>query len=154
MHELLHMYMFLYLGHRGDFLCHRKCWSWGGGGRGWGATLECLDEVTRYVKTERDFYSQQICLKCTCFIDKDFVLMKMTNSFKILRFHSEAAARFLQLEGLFMFLLMLIKQWFLFLRLGCPNFTYPSFDPTPVGGTSCSMFFPDQAIYQGHPRFR
>ena len=36
--------------------------------------------------------------------------MKMTNSFKILRFHSEAAARFLQLEGLFMFLLMLIKQ--------------------------------------------
>ena len=62
------------------------------------------------MKTERDFYSQQICLKCTCFIDKDFVLMKMTNSFKILRFHSEAAARFLQLEGLFMFLLMLIKQ--------------------------------------------
>ena len=60
------------------------------------------------MKTERDFYSQQICLKC--FIDKDFVLMKMTNSFKILRFHSEAAARFLQLEGLFMFLLMLIKQ--------------------------------------------
>lgn len=27
---------------------------------------ECLDEVTPYVKTERDFYSQQICLKCTC----------------------------------------------------------------------------------------
>lgn len=76
-----------------------------GGERERGATLECLDEVTCYVKTERDFYSQQICLKCTCFIDK-----KMTKSFKILRFHSEAAARFLQLEGLFMFLLMLIKQ--------------------------------------------
>lgn len=40
-----------------------------------------------------------------------------------------------------------------FPRLGCPNFTYPSFDPSPGGGTSCSMFFPDQAIYQGHPRF-
>ena len=39
-------------------------------------------------------------------------------------------------------------------RLGCPNFTYPNFEPTPVGGTSCSLFFPDQAIYQGHPRFR
>ena len=39
-------------------------------------------------------------------------------------------------------------------RLGCPNFTFPNFDPTPVGGTSCSLFFPDQAIYQGHPRFR
>lgn len=152
MHELLHMYMFLYLGHRGDFLCHRKCWSWGGERmRGnprvfrWGYAL-CEDRKRLLFTTNLS--------KCTCFIDKDFVLMKMTNSFKILRFHSEAAARFLQLEGLFMFLLMLMKQWFLFLRLGCPNFTYPSFDPTPVGGTSCSMFFPDQAIYQGHPRFR
>lgn len=40
-----------------------------------------------------------------------------------------------------------------FPRLGCPNFTYPSFEPTPGRGISSSLFFPDQAIFQGHPRF-
>ena len=38
--------------------------------------------------------------------------------------------------------------------MGCPNFTFPKFDPTPVGGIFCSMFYPDQALCQGHPRFR
>ncbi|KAJ7328569.1 Glutamate--cysteine ligase [Desmophyllum pertusum] len=40
-----------------------------------------------------------------------------------------------------------------FPRMGCPNFTCPSVDPTPAGGLSCSIFFPDQAIFQEHPRF-
>lgn len=39
-------------------------------------------------------------------------------------------------------------------RLGCPNFTYPNFKPTPGKGISSSLFFPDQAVFQGHPRFR
>ena len=50
--------------------------------------------------------------------------------------------------------LILFPIFFNSFRLGCPNFTFPNFEPTPVGGTSCSLFFPDQAIYQGHPRFR
>lgn len=41
-----------------------------------------------------------------------------------------------------------------FPRLGCPNFTYPNFKPTPGKGISSSLFFPDQAVFQGHPRFR
>ncbi|VDP85464.1 unnamed protein product [Echinostoma caproni] len=40
-----------------------------------------------------------------------------------------------------------------FPRLGCPDFSYPSFVPTPHEGASRSLFFPDQAITQGHPRF-
>lgn len=39
-------------------------------------------------------------------------------------------------------------------RLGCPGFTVPVCDPTPVEtGASKSLFFPDQAINK-HPRFR
>ncbi|KRZ54088.1 Glutamate--cysteine ligase [Trichinella nativa] len=40
-----------------------------------------------------------------------------------------------------------------FPRLGCPNFTYPSTEATPQSGYSRSLFFPDEAIFTGHPRF-
>ncbi|XP_042328925.1 glutamate--cysteine ligase catalytic subunit isoform X3 [Sceloporus undulatus] len=40
-----------------------------------------------------------------------------------------------------------------FPRLGCPGFTIPEYDPTPVEtGASKSLFFPDEAINK-HPRF-
>ncbi|XP_050806708.1 glutamate--cysteine ligase catalytic subunit isoform X1 [Gopherus flavomarginatus] len=40
-----------------------------------------------------------------------------------------------------------------FPRLGCPGFTLPECEPTPVeGGASKSLFFPDEAINK-HPRF-
>lgn len=39
-------------------------------------------------------------------------------------------------------------------RLGCLNFTDPPAAPTPQSGASRSLFFPDEAIFQGHPRFR
>lgn len=40
-------------------------------------------------------------------------------------------------------------------RLGCENFTYPHYKPTPNDPNSItrSLFYPDEAIYQGHPRF-
>lgn len=39
-------------------------------------------------------------------------------------------------------------------RLGCPGFTKPEYQPTPVEkGVSKSLFFPDEAINR-HPRFR
>ncbi|CAG0920851.1 unnamed protein product [Notodromas monacha] len=41
-----------------------------------------------------------------------------------------------------------------FPRLGCPNFTYPALRPTPASGASRSLFFPDGAIFPGHPRFK
>eukprot|EP00050_Salpingoeca_kvevrii_P011264 m.13992 g.13992 ORF g.13992 m.13992 type:complete len:653 (-) comp3341_c0_seq1:2547-4505(-) len=40
-----------------------------------------------------------------------------------------------------------------FPRLGCPNFTHPSYPPAVDGDISKSMFFPDEAINQ-HPRFK
>lgn len=40
-----------------------------------------------------------------------------------------------------------------FPQLGCVNFTYPSFNPTPNAGITRSCFYPDQAIFAGHPRF-
>ncbi|XP_072394245.1 glutamate--cysteine ligase [Diabrotica undecimpunctata] len=40
-----------------------------------------------------------------------------------------------------------------FPRLGCENFTDPSIKPTPDKGATRSLFFPDEAIYPGHPRF-
>lgn len=43
-----------------------------------------------------------------------------------------------------------------FPRLGALNFTYPPAKPTPED-ESCaarSLFFPDEAIYPGHPRFK
>ncbi|XP_063224221.1 glutamate--cysteine ligase [Bacillus rossius redtenbacheri] len=40
-----------------------------------------------------------------------------------------------------------------FPRLGAPGFTDPPTKPTPHEGASRSLFFPDDAIYDGHPRF-
>lgn len=43
-----------------------------------------------------------------------------------------------------------------FPRLGCPNFSFPSYEPRPDCSDCAarSLFFPDEAIFQGHPRFR
>lgn len=41
-----------------------------------------------------------------------------------------------------------------FPRLGCPNFTYPLHHPKPESSASGSLFFPDEAIFGGHPRFK
>lgn len=41
-----------------------------------------------------------------------------------------------------------------FPRLGCGPFTDPIAVATPTEGASRSLFFPDQAIYPGHPRFK
>jgi hypothetical protein len=41
-----------------------------------------------------------------------------------------------------------------YVRLGCEDFTHPIYKPTPNDGASRSLFFPDEAIFQGHPRFR
>ncbi|RZF37755.1 hypothetical protein LSTR_LSTR011975 [Laodelphax striatellus] len=41
-----------------------------------------------------------------------------------------------------------------FPRLGCPNFSSPSYKPTPSSGASCSLFIPDETIFPGHPRFK
>ncbi|KAH8860246.1 Glutamate--cysteine ligase catalytic subunit [Schistosoma japonicum] len=38
--------------------------------------------------------------------------------------------------------------------LGCDDFCYPAAKPTPESGVSRSLFFPDAAINQGHPRFQ
>ncbi|XP_055345692.1 glutamate--cysteine ligase catalytic subunit-like [Paramacrobiotus metropolitanus] len=40
-----------------------------------------------------------------------------------------------------------------FPRLGCPDFTFPSAKTDPIDGVSRSLFFPDEAIFPGHPRF-
>lgn len=40
-----------------------------------------------------------------------------------------------------------------FPRLGCPNFTSPICNLKPESSASGSIFYPDEAIYQGHPRF-
>ena len=37
--------------------------------------------------------------------------------------------------------------------IGCPCFTWPSYKPTPNEGITRSLFYPDQAIFSGHPRF-
>lgn len=41
-----------------------------------------------------------------------------------------------------------------FPRLGAGMFTFPPTVPMPRDGASCSLFFPDDAIYMGHPRFK
>lgn len=41
-----------------------------------------------------------------------------------------------------------------FPRTGAPDFTDPPTRPTPGDGASRSLFFPDEAIYPGHPRFK
>ena len=40
-----------------------------------------------------------------------------------------------------------------FPMLGCKNFSWPSYPTTPNEGITRSLFFCDQAIYPGHPRF-
>lgn len=42
----------------------------------------------------------------------------------------------------------------MFPRLGCPPFTEPPAMPTPNAGAAQSLFFPDEATFGGHPRFR
>lgn len=41
-----------------------------------------------------------------------------------------------------------------FPRTGSPGFTDPEHPPTPSDGASHSLFYPDQAIFPGHPRFK
>lgn len=41
-----------------------------------------------------------------------------------------------------------------FPQLGCNNFTYPEYKPTPNDGVTRSLFYPDEAIFPGHPRFK
>ncbi|XP_076161965.1 glutamate--cysteine ligase [Ptiloglossa arizonensis] len=41
-----------------------------------------------------------------------------------------------------------------FPRTGAPDFTDPPTQPTPNTGVSRSLFFPDEAIYPNHPRFK
>ncbi|KZS07939.1 Glutamate--cysteine ligase catalytic subunit [Daphnia magna] len=41
-----------------------------------------------------------------------------------------------------------------FPRLGCEGFCVPEVKPDPVNSASRSLFFPDEAIYLAHPRFR
>lgn len=38
-------------------------------------------------------------------------------------------------------------------RLGCEDFTDPPTKPTPDKGATQSLFFPDDVIFPGHPRF-
>lgn len=43
-----------------------------------------------------------------------------------------------------------------FPRLGCPGFTIPEFKPRPLD-PDCyaqSLYYPDEAIFDGHPRFK
>lgn len=41
-----------------------------------------------------------------------------------------------------------------FPRLGCPDFTRPPTRPNSAEGYSHSLFFPDDAVYSAHPRFK
>ncbi|XP_063851071.1 glutamate--cysteine ligase catalytic subunit-like [Scylla paramamosain] len=41
-----------------------------------------------------------------------------------------------------------------FPRLGCPDFTFPPTQADPTSGASRSLFFPEAAITQSHPRFK
>lgn len=43
-----------------------------------------------------------------------------------------------------------------FPRLGTPSFTWPEFatNPDDVNGAARSLYFPDEAIFPGHPRFK
>ncbi|XP_067950314.1 glutamate--cysteine ligase catalytic subunit-like [Watersipora subatra] len=41
-----------------------------------------------------------------------------------------------------------------FPRIGCPSFTTPDYPPQPQTSVSRSLFFPDEAINNSHPRFK
>ncbi|CAI8000015.1 Glutamate--cysteine ligase catalytic subunit [Geodia barretti] len=40
-----------------------------------------------------------------------------------------------------------------FPRIGCPSFTLPAYPLSPLPPASRSLFFPDEAVWSGHPRF-
>lgn len=40
-----------------------------------------------------------------------------------------------------------------FPMLGCPNFTFPNYKPTPGVGVTTSLFFNEESLFPGHPRF-
>lgn len=46
-----------------------------------------------------------------------------------------------------------VMTFSVFPLLGCPDFTYPATKPTPGQGITSSIFFPDDAVFQGHPRY-
>nr|CAD7595628.1 unnamed protein product [Timema genevievae] len=64
-----------------------------------------------------------------------------------MRYRREEAQRLLQPSEVVMSLTS-------FPRLGAPGFTDPPAVPTPNSGASRSLFFPDEAIFPGHPRFK
>ena len=41
-----------------------------------------------------------------------------------------------------------------FPRIGCPGFTLPEHTPNTTDSASNSLFFPDEAIWRSHPRYR
>ncbi|RWS09698.1 glutamate--cysteine ligase catalytic subunit-like protein [Dinothrombium tinctorium] len=41
-----------------------------------------------------------------------------------------------------------------FPRLGCPGFCHPPAEPDPIHSATGSLFYPDDAIFGGHPRFK
>lgn len=51
-------------------------------------------------------------------------------------------------------ILILYKFYYFCYRIGAPDFTDPPTHPTSNTGASKSLFFPDEAIYPGHPRFK
>lgn len=64
-----------------------------------------------------------------------------------MRYRRQEATKLLQPNEVLMSLTV-------FPRVGALDFTEPSSYPTPDSGASKSLFFPDEAIYPGHPRFK
>ncbi|KAH0949445.1 hypothetical protein HN011_000296 [Eciton burchellii] len=64
-----------------------------------------------------------------------------------MRYRRQEATKLLQPNEVLMSLTV-------FPRVGAPDFTDPFSCPTPDTGASRSLFFPDEAIYPGHPRFK
>ncbi|XP_036143230.1 glutamate--cysteine ligase isoform X4 [Monomorium pharaonis] len=64
-----------------------------------------------------------------------------------MRYRRQEATKLLQPNEVLMSLTV-------FPRVGASDFTDPSSYPTPNAGASKSLFFPDEAIYPGHPRFK
>lgn len=64
-----------------------------------------------------------------------------------MRYRRQEASKLLQPNEV----LMLLTN---FPRMGATDFTHPTTKPTSSSGASKSLFFPDEAIYPGHPRFK
>ncbi|KAL6421347.1 hypothetical protein ACFW04_014686 [Cataglyphis niger] len=64
-----------------------------------------------------------------------------------MRYRRQEASKLLQPNEVLMSLTV-------FPRIGAPDFTDPPTYPTFNTGASKSLFFPDEAIYPGHPRFK